>query len=56
MSPAKIAAKVDALWAIIGARVKADPKRAATPDPEVSKEDIKKYMNKRSADLAALGM
>ena len=56
MSPAKLGAGVDALWAVIGARVKADPKRTARPDPEASKEDIKKYLTRRNTALAALGM
>jgi hypothetical protein len=57
MSPAVIKQRVDALWALVGARVVADPKRdKAPPDPETSKERIKIFMDQRSAALQAKGL
>ncbi len=47
--------RVDALWAIIGARVKGQPARLLNEDPEASKESIKTYIDQRWAALASAG-
>jgi hypothetical protein len=55
MAPATLKARVDALWAIIGAHVKADLHPAPMADPEMSKDKIKQYIDVRDADLTAKG-
>ncbi len=56
MAPAKLRARVDALWAITGAKVKEDKKRPPTPEPEAFKELMKTFFDQRDAELAKLGM
>jgi hypothetical protein len=57
MAPAAIKARVDAIWALIGDRVKAEKRPAIEqPTPEISKERIKSYMDMRDSALAAAGL
>ena len=55
MAPAMLKARVDALWTAIGDHAKADLHRVPTADPEASKEQIKRYIDLRDADLTAKG-
>jgi hypothetical protein len=56
MSAATLKARVDELWAVIGPHASGDPHPAPmAPEPETSKEDIKRYLDQRDADLAAKG-
>ena len=56
MSPTMVKQRVDALWTTVGAWVKADPRRAMTPDPEVSKDQIKDYIDMRVTALEGAGL
>jgi hypothetical protein len=56
MSPATIKARVDAMWALVGALVKADPRRTTDHDPEQSKELIKTYIDARITQLVTAGL
>ena len=54
MSPAVLKPRIDALWAVIGAQVMADPRRGGV-DPVASKEQIKSFIDQRTAALQAAG-
>jgi hypothetical protein len=56
MSPTLLKQRVDTLWSAIGDRVKADPRRVTTVDPERSKEQIKIFVDQRATTLEAAGM
>jgi hypothetical protein len=57
MAPAATKARVDAIWALIGDRVKAEKRPALDqPAPEISKERIKAYVDMRDSALAAAGL
>jgi hypothetical protein len=57
MSAATMKARVDALWTLVGALAESDPRRATTPpDPATSKDQIKTYLDARSAQLDAAGL
>jgi hypothetical protein len=55
MAPATLKARVDALWAVIAEHAKGDPHRSPMPEPEVSKDKIKQYIDMHDADLTAKG-
>jgi hypothetical protein len=57
MSPATLKARVDTIWALIGAQVKADPRPPTEGlPPETSKEHIKLYIDARNTALIAAGL
>jgi CotH kinase protein len=56
MSPAAIKARVDALWAALGDKIKSDPRLPKASDPVASKDKIKAFVDARDAELRQAGL
>jgi hypothetical protein len=55
LEPTRLKQRVDALWSMIGGRVKADPKLNRDYDPDESVDSLKEYIDERWRALEAAG-